>query len=67
MFLYAIIWQQVIKRIDLTVAFANKGITVVWGLLIGQVIFDEELSLNKIAGAVIIIIGIIVVVTEDGK
>ena len=67
MFLYAIIWQQVIKHIDLTVAFANKGVTVVWGLLIGKIIFDEEMSLKKIAGAVIIIIGIIVVVTEDGK
>ena len=67
MFLYAIIWQQVIKRIDLTVAFANKGITVVWGLMIGKGIFNEEISLMKIVGAVIIIIGIIVVVTEDGK
>lgn len=67
MFLYAIIWQQVIKRIDLTIAFANKGITVVWGLLIGKVIFGEEINLKKIVGAIIIIIGIIVVVTEDGK
>lgn len=30
---YAIGWQQVIKRIPLTTAFANKAVTVVWGIV----------------------------------
>ena len=32
---YAIGWQQVIKRIPLTTAFANKAVTVVWGIVWG--------------------------------
>lgn len=30
---YAVGWQQVIKRLPLTTAFANKAVTVVWGIL----------------------------------
>ena len=65
MFLYAVIWQQVIKHIDLTVAFANKGITVVWGLLIGKVFFGEEITIKKLIGVIILIVGIIIVVSEE--
>ena len=67
LFLYALIWQQAIKHIDLTTAFANKGITIVWGLLIGKMIFGEEISIKKILGTLIIISGIIIVVNDDGK
>ena len=31
LFIYAIGWQQIIKRLPLTVAFANKAVTVVLG------------------------------------
>ncbi len=67
LFLYALIWQQAIKHIDLTTAFANKGITIVWGLLIGKLIFGEDISLKKILGTIIIIVGIIIVVNDNGK
>ena len=30
---YAIGWQQVIKRLPLTTAYANRAVTVVWGLV----------------------------------
>lgn len=67
LFVYAFMWQQTIKKINLTTAFANKGITVVWGLVTGRLIFGEEITFKKIAGAVIIITGIVIMVTDDGK
>lgn len=30
---YAIVWQQIIKRLPLTAAHANKAVTIVWGFL----------------------------------
>ena len=33
---YAIGWQQVIKHLPLTTAYANKAVTVVWGILLGR-------------------------------
>ena len=62
--IYAICWQQIIKKLPLVAAFANKAITVVWGVLWGLIFFQEKITINKIIGALIIIVGIILVVTE---
>lgn len=62
LFIYALCWQQIIKYMPLVVAFANKAVTVVWGIIFGFLFFQEDISLNKIIGAVIIIVGIVLVV-----
>ncbi|MBC8557751.1 transporter [Lachnospiraceae bacterium BX3] len=62
---YAIVWQQIIKRISLVSAFANKAITVVWGMMWGFLIFGESITITKIIGAVIIIVGIYFVVSDN--
>lgn len=64
LFIYAILWQQVLKKLPLTTAFANKSITVVWGMFWGTMFFREKISLFMIIGAVIIIGGIYLVVTD---
>ena len=55
---YALGWQQIIKRMPLTTAYANRGITVVWGIVWGAVFFSEPVTLPKLAGAAMIIAGI---------
>ena len=57
--LYTVFWQQIIKILPLTLMFANKAITIIWGIVWGMVIFDEKLTLGKIVGSVLIILGII--------
>ncbi len=57
--IYAVAWQQIIKRLPLTTAFANKAVTVVWGMVWGVVAFQEHISLNKVIGSMIIIAGIV--------
>lgn len=59
LFLYAIGWQQILKRMPLTLAFANKAITIVWGIVFGKLFFNEEISIGKIIGALLIMAGII--------
>lgn len=55
---YALGWQQVIKRLPLTTAYANRGITVVWGLLWGATLFGEDITAGKVAGALMACAGI---------
>ena len=55
---YALGWQQIIKRMPLTTAYANRGITVVWGIVWGAVFFSEPVTLPKLACAAMIIAGI---------
>lgn len=62
---YALVWQQIIKHIPLTTAFCNKAISIIWGIMWGAVLFGEEVKWNMIVGAVIVIIGVIIVVKSD--
>ena len=62
---YAIVWQQILKKLPLVSAYANKAVTVIWGLIWGMVIFKESLTLWNIIGAIVIIIGIYIVVRAD--
>ena len=55
---YALGWQQVIKRMPLTTAYANRGITVVWGIFWGVALFGESITPFKVVGAIMIIAGI---------
>ena len=64
---YAIGWQQVIKKMPLTTAYVNKAVTVAWGLIWGVVIFREELTPGRIIGALIVIAGVVLFALADGE
>ena len=63
--LYAIGWQQIIKRLPLTTAFANKAVTIVWGIIWGALFFSESITLGKVIGALIVIAGVVLFVKSD--
>ena len=65
--LYTLCWQQIIKYLPLTTAYANKAVTVVWGILWGLLIFSEKLTPGKIIGAVFVICGIVLYAVSDGN
>ena len=67
MFVYAIGWQQIIKRLPLTMAYANRAVTIVWGIIWGLLFFNEKLNVGKIIGAVIVIAGVLLYVTESDE
>ena len=56
--LYALGWQQVIKRLPLTTAYANRAVTVVWGIVWGVLLFGERLSPQKVVGALVVLVGV---------
>ncbi len=62
---YALGWQQVIRRMPLATAFANKAITIVWGLFWGVALFGEAVTPGKIVGAVLVVAGIVLFVFSD--
>lgn len=64
---YAIGWQQILKRLPLTVAFANKAITVVWGIVWGVLLFGETVTLPMVIGGVVVIAGVVLFAVADGE
>lgn len=65
LFMYALIWQQVLKMIPLLVATANKTVTIVWGIVFGKIFFGEQIKMNMIIGAALILLGILLLATEN--
>ena len=62
--LYALIWQQVLKKMPLMTAYANKAVVILWGILWGRLFFQEAVTVNKIAGAAVVMAGVYLMVTE---
>ena len=63
--IYAILWQQILKKFDLTTAFFNKAVVVIWGMIWGTIFFDEEITIKMIIGVIIVLIGVGLVVTDN--
>ena len=63
---YAILWQQMIKRFDLGVAYANRAMALLWSAIWAVVIFHDELTVKNVIGIVLVIAGT-VVVNMDNK
>lgn len=63
--LYAVLWQQVLKRFALVTAMANKGIVVIFNLIWSVILFSEMIDIYNIIGA-LFIIGGIWMVSVDG-
>ncbi|MDD3795355.1 MAG: transporter [Lachnospiraceae bacterium] len=64
-FLFALVWQQVLKNMSLTFAFTNKPITMIWGLSWGVLFFQEVVTWKMLLGSLIILAGIIIGVSGD--
>ena len=64
---YAILWQQLIKRMELSVAYSNKAVVLLWAMVFGAFLFKEQITLTKVAGILLVIVGIVVLNSEEVK
>ena len=55
---YAILWQQVLRRIELSTAYMFKGATLIFTMLFAALLFGEAITVPNIVGSLIIIVGI---------
>lgn len=61
---YAILWQQMIKRFDLSIAYANRAMALLWSALWAILLFREGLGPKQVAGIVLVILGTVIVNTD---
>ena len=59
--IYALAWQQVIKHWELSVAYANRSMAILWSLIWAVVFFRESVTINNIIGVVIVFLGTMLV------
>lgn len=64
---YAILWQQVIKKFQLSIAYANKASTLLWSMLWNFIIFSQGITPCKVAGVLLVMVGVVVMNMGEGK
>lgn len=62
---YALIWQQVIKILDLSIAYPNKSLALVWTLIFSVVFLEEQVTPGKIIGILLVLVGAILMNMEQ--
>ena len=65
---YAILWQQMIKRFELSVAYANRSMAVVWSMVWAVAFFHDTITIQNILGVLLVVAGTLVINTgsEEG-
>lgn len=63
--IYALLWQQMIKRFPLSVAYANRSMALCWSLLWSILIFGNEVMPQNLAGILLVIAGTWIVNSDD--
>lgn len=61
---YALLWQQIIKRFALSVAYANRSMSVVWSMVWAVIFFHDTITIQNIAGVVLVVAGIWIINTD---
>ena len=56
-----------IKKFELSVAYANKAVTLLWALIWGIFIFHEKITVFKTAGILLVMAGIFILNSEEEK
>jgi len=55
--IYAILWQQMIKKFPLSVAYANRAMALLWSGIWAVFIFEEVLTWKQLLGMFLVVIG----------
>ena len=64
---YAVLWQQIIKRVDLSVAYANRAVALLWSMVWAVMFFSEQVTIKNIIGVVVVLLGTMIVNMEEKK
>jgi len=65
--IYALLWQQILKKFALITAMSCRGLVIILSLVWAAVIFGETVTVLNIIGSLVIVLGIYVVSSEDRK
>ena len=62
---YAVLWQQMIKRFELSVAYANRSMAVLWSMLWAVLFFGDAITVKNMIGVLLVTIGTAIINTDE--
>ena len=64
---FSILWQMLLKKMELTKAYLFKSTTIIWNVVYGILLFQEKITLPMIIGMVITTMGIMITIVGNKK
>ena len=64
---YALLWQQMIKKFELSVAYTNRAMALLWSMLWAVVLFHDQVTVKNIIGVALVIVGTLIVNGGDAE
>jgi len=61
---YAILWQMILKRVPLSVAYPFRSLGVIYGLAIAGFAFHEPITWQNLLGGAIVMLGLFIMTTD---
>ena len=58
--IYAVLWQQMIKRFEISVAYANRSMAILWSMVWAVFFFHDSITFNNIIGVLLVLTGTII-------
>jgi drug/metabolite transporter (DMT)-like permease len=58
----AILWLDVLSKLDFSMAFPMVSLTYVFSIVIGRVVFDEAVGLDRVVGVLLILAGLFFII-----
>lgn len=62
--IFALLWQKLLKKYNLSKVYVFKATTIIWGMIFGYIFFKEIITWKMILGAFITICGVCVILGE---
>ena len=62
--IYALLWQQMIKKFELSVAYANRSMALLWSMIWAVIFFHDRITVKNIIGVILVMVGTIIINTE---
>lgn len=63
--IFSILWQMLLKKVDLTKAYLFKSTTIIWNVFYGILIFEEKITFMMVLGMIITTIGVMITIVGD--
>ena len=63
--IYALLWQKILGKVDLTVAYMCKGMIIFWGMIWAALFFKENITFFNLLGTAFIFCGAYLVTVNE--
>ena len=65
--IFSLLWQKLLNKTDLSKAYMFKSTTLIWSLIYGIILFGETITVSKILGIILTMLGIIIIIRGENK